>query len=64
MHVGGLVGGDGLEHSRVFFGGVRLPQEELVQQGVDRLWALHHYHVAAFLYDFQEGEQKDLKHNR
>lgn len=32
-----------------------------MQQGVDCLWALHHHHVAAFLNDFQEGEQQDLK---
>lgn len=32
--------------------GVRLPEEEFVQDRVDCLWTLHHHHVTALLDDF------------
>lgn len=35
-----------------FFGHVRLPQKELVQEGVDRVGTLHHNHVTSFINDF------------
>lgn len=44
-----------------FFRHVGLPQEELVQEGVDRVGTLHHNHVTSFINDFQECEQKDLE---
>lgn len=47
---GGLFGGEGL----------RLPEQELVQEGVDRLRTLQHDHVAALVYHLQEGQQQDL----
>lgn len=36
--------------------GVRLPEEELVQEGVDTLGTLHHHHVTAFVDYLQEGQ--------
>lgn len=43
-----------------FFRHVRLPQKELVQEGVDRVGTLHHNHVTSFINDFQECKQEDL----
>lgn len=37
-------------------GDVWLPEKELMQERVDRVWAFHHDHVAAFLDHFQEGK--------
>lgn len=41
--------------------GFRLPEQELVEQRVDRLRALQHHHVAAFIDKFQEGQEQDLQ---
>lgn len=43
-----------------FFRHVRLPQKELVKEGVDCVGTLHHNHVTSFINDFQECKQEDL----
>jgi len=45
-------------------GGGGLPEEELVEEGVDRLRTLHHDHVAAVVQHLQEGQQQDLQRER
>lgn len=60
----GLTDGNCLLHvclAAALFGHVRLPQKELVEERVDRVWTLHHDHVTSFLYDFEECKQKDLE---
>lgn len=41
--------------------GLGLPEQEFVEQRVDRLWTLQHHHVAAFIDELQEGQQQDLQ---
>lgn len=45
----------------VLFGSVGLPEEKLMQEGVDCLRAFHHHHVTAFLDHFQKRKQEDLE---
>ena len=42
------------------FGHVGLPEEELMQQGVNGVRALHHHHVTPLLDDFEKCKQENL----
>lgn len=44
----------------VFFGHVRLPEKELMEESVDGVGTLHHDHVTPLLNDFEKGKEEDL----
>lgn len=41
--------------------GLGLPEQEFMEECVDRLRTLQHHHVAAFINELQEGQQQDLR---